>query len=91
MARTYCISIEKEGTVTNGDMIKAMFPSAEVKEETIKDTLSNQNLLVGYEVFLYIHKPRKKDEFGFGTKMKFCKEWWNSPYNAKNEDEGSDD
>ena len=65
---------------TNGDMIKAIFPSMEVKEETIKSTLSNQNILIGYEVFLYIRKPRKEGEFGYGTRMKFSKEWWNAPY-----------
>ncbi|MEE3344758.1 MAG: hypothetical protein VZS44_11740, partial [Bacilli bacterium] len=73
------------GTVTNGDMIKALFPSAEVKEEIVK-TISNGDILVGYEVFLYIHKPRKNGDFGFGTKMKFSKEWWNSPYKAESEE-----
>lgn len=52
---------------TNGDIIKAMFPNAEVKEKTIRNTLTNQNILVGYEVFLYINKPRKDGEFGYGT------------------------
>ena len=33
MARTFYISVEKRGTVTNGDMIKAMFPDVEVKEK----------------------------------------------------------
>ena len=28
MARTFYISVEKRGTVTNGDMINALFPNA---------------------------------------------------------------
>lgn len=85
MGKTIQIMIDKRGVVTNGDVLQAVFPSAEVKEETIRDTIANKDIIVGYEVFLYTHKPRKKGDFGFGTRQHFEKEWWNSPYKEEQE------
>ena len=86
MSKTIQIMIDKRETVTNGDVIKAVFPSAEVKEEIVKDTISNRDIFVGCEVFLYIHKPCKKGDFGFGIRIHFDKDWWNAPYKTESED-----
>ena len=51
--------------LTNGDMIKAMFPDAEIKE--IRGTFEGNNLL-GYRTYLG------------GRSQDFLLDWWNAPF-----------
>lgn len=85
MAKTFNIIIGKRGTVTNGDMIKAMFPNCEVFEYKVK-TNSKGDIVVGYDVFLYAYHPAKSDTgLGFGIKVFFDVMWWNAPYKVESE------
>ena len=72
--------------VTNGDMIKAMFPGCEVNEHKVK-TNSQGDLVIGYDVFLYEYHPTKTDTgLGFGIKIFFDNMWWNAPYKVGREE-----
>lgn len=55
---------------TNGDMIKAMFPNAEIKE--IIGSFDKDKLL-GYRTWLG------------GRSQDYLLDWWNAPYNAEND------
>ena len=56
---------------TNGDMIKAMFPDAEIKE--IRGKLSDE--LLAYRMLLS------------GRIQDYLPEWWDEPYKPESEDE----
>ena len=58
-------TIEIPKNATNGDMIKAMFPDAEIKE--IRGTFEGNNLL-GYRTYLG------------GRSQDFLLDWWNAPF-----------
>ena len=68
---------------TNGDMIKAMFPNCEICEHKVR-TMSQGEIVVGYDVFLYISRSTKS-EMRFGIKTFFDTMWWNAPYEAESE------
>ena len=85
MARTFYISVEKRGTVTNGDMIKTIFSNCEVCEHKV-NTNSQGEIVVGYDVFLYVHHPSKSDMgLGIGINVFFDAMWWDAPYNTESE------
>lgn len=60
---------------TNGDMIKAMFNPYKICKNE-------------FNVYIYM---TEKDFEESDHQMNYDRRWWNSPYNAKNENEGSDD
>lgn len=65
----FCITISEN--MTNGDMIKAVFPNCEVKFNEYKD----MQCLNSYSVIF--------DDF---YEVEFLNEWWNSPYRAESEE-----
>lgn len=76
--------IEIPDKATNGDVLKAVFDCDVTELKAM--TNSAGKITVGYEVFLYNHRPKKEGEFGFGTKQKFDGTmWWNSPYKENKE------
>lgn len=62
--------IEIPDRATNGNMIKAMFPDAEIKE--IRGTLDSS--LLGYRTWLG------------GRSQDFLLDWWNAPYKRGEEE-----
>lgn len=68
----YCrIIIGKRGTVTNGDMIKAVFPNLKTYESAV--TIHAETNVVSNGV-------------KGGISYDFWKEWWNAPYKTERED-----
>lgn len=70
IATSYCINIP-EGA-TNGDVIKAMFPKAEIRNRT----LGGGHISLGKEVLL-------REDF----KVYIPDSFWNAPYKADKENE----
>ena len=64
-------TIELPKNATNGDMIKAIFPDAEIKE--IRGTLDGR--LLGYRTWLG------------GRSQDFLIDWWNAPFRSRGEEE----
>ena len=62
--------IEIPDGATNGDVIKAMFPDAEIKE--IRGTLDGS--LLGYRTWLG------------GRSQDFLLDWWNAPFRSRGEE-----
>lgn len=65
--RGFCVEIA--GNLTNGDVVKAMFPNATFYEDTH-----------GYG-YVYSDVVRCKENY----MMTYDKEWWNAPYKAESE------
>ena len=65
MARTFYISVEKRGTVTNGDVIKAMFPNIRIID------------MPDVEVVQVVNE---ENDIFWGESRNFHYTWWNSPY-----------
>ena len=63
-------TIEASKNATNGDMIKAMFPDAEIKE--IRGTFEGN--LLGYRIWLG------------GRSQDFLLDWWNEPFKRGGEE-----
>lgn len=70
MARTFYISVEKRGTVTNGDMIKAMF---------------NPYKICKYEFNVHVYMTERAFE-ETDYQMNYDRRWWNAPYKAESEE-----
>lgn len=66
------MAIETAGNLTNGDVIKAMFPKVKVKTVTL------DGKLIGYDV-------SKLDE-GSCAETYFTETFWNAPYKAECEE-----
>lgn len=64
MPKTIQIMIDKRGAVTNGDVIKAVFPSAEIGENK----------------YTYVVCVKLPYHTQYDTGLLFDKDWWNSPY-----------
>lgn len=56
--------IDKRGAVTNGDVIKTVFPSAEIDENK----------------YTYVVCVKLPYHTQYDTGLLFDKDWWNSPY-----------
>lgn len=75
--------IEIPEGATNGNMIKVMFPNCEICERRVR-TMSQGEIVVGYDVFLYTSHSTKSG-MRFGIKIFFDVMWWNSPYRKERE------
>lgn len=64
----FCVEIA--GNLTNGDVIKAMFPDA------IKSNYVESDLVMQDYVTIYLGD----------YEMRVSYDWWNAPYKAENED-----
>lgn len=67
-ARAFCVEVL--GNLTNGDVIKAMFPNCEQKE----------NIHNGYFEMYF------DGDFGNPSYMTVSKGWWNAPYKKEEEE-----
>ena len=69
-ARAFCVEIS--GKLTNGDVIRSIFPDIEVEPVKLGDQI------VGYDIW--------KLDNGTCAETYFTKTWWNAPYKAESED-----
>lgn len=78
-ARAFCVEIA--GELTNGELIKALFPNCEISEHKVR-TKTQGEIVAGYDVFLYTSRSTKSG-MGFGIKIFFDIIWWNSSFKAE--------
>ena len=69
MAKTIQIMIEKRGKVTNGDMLKSIFPNA----------------IIDKKLYTYCVCVKLPYHTRYDTGLLFDKDWWNAPYEREGE------
>ena len=68
-ARAFCVEIA--GKITNGDMIKAMFPYIKVEDKC--------------SMYYSVNIENLSSDKGLNT-VGFRKDWWNAPYKTESEE-----
>lgn len=72
MSKTIQIMIDKRGAVTNGDVIKALFPNIRIID------------MPGVEVVQVVNE---ENDIFWGESRNFHYNWWNSPYKEGDTDD----